>query len=131
MDMKKYRYRAGFTMKLFSLSFPLLLFLLAHSPAAAVEASLSASMKPIASGQAAPDVVFKGPITALEAADLGLSTSNTGFRLSQIRAKAIILVVFSMYCPHCQREAPGLEKIHGLIASKGMSGDLKLVGVGA
>lgn len=118
-------------MKFSALSLPLLLILLAHSQASAIEASLSASMKPIASGQAAPDVVFKGPITSLEAADLGLPKSNTGFRLSEIRAKAIILVVFSMYCPHCQKEAPGLKKIHELIASKGMSGDLKLVGVGA
>jgi peroxiredoxin len=35
-----------------------------------------------------------------------------------------------MYCPHCQREAPALNELNALIASRGLSDDLKLIGVG-
>lgn len=35
-----------------------------------------------------------------------------------------------MYCPHCQREAPALNELNALIASRGLSEEIKLIGVG-
>ena len=61
---------------------------------------------------------------------LGLSGNGT-FSLSQLKAAALIIEVFSMYCPHCQREAPVVNKLHGLIGKDAsLTKDVKLVGIG-
>jgi peroxiredoxin len=98
----------------------------------AANASQSPSMKPLPVGQVFPDIVFKGPLTAVEAKDLGIAASaDTTVRFSQLKAEAIILVVFSMYCPFCQKEGPELDKIHTLIRQNGLADKVKLVGLGA
>jgi peroxiredoxin len=107
------------------------LLLAAHSQAFAASASASPDMKPLPVGQAFPDITFAGPITAKEANDLGAGGGGKAFSLNQTKAQAIILVVYSMYCPFCQKEAPELNAMHALIASRKLSGKLKLVGLGA
>ncbi len=61
---------------------------------------------------------------------LGLSGKGT-FSLSQVKAHLLIIEVFSMYCPHCQHEAPVVNELHGLIEKDASSKkDVKLVGIG-
>lgn len=112
--------------------FPLLVLLLFSShDVFAGGASTSPDMKPLPVGQAFPDISFAGPITDKEAKELGAGAGGRPFSLQQTKAQAVILVVFSMYCPFCQKEAPELNKMHTLINAKGLSGKIKLVGLGA
>jgi peroxiredoxin len=118
-------------MKALALSLVLALSVLAHSQALAAQASETPFMKPLPVGQAFPDLTFKSPVTAKEAQDLGTGSGGKPVRLADVKAQAVIFVVYSMYCPFCQREAPELNKLHALITSRGLSDKLKLVGMGA
>ncbi len=61
---------------------------------------------------------------------LGLAGKEK-FTLSQIRARTVILEIFSMYCPICQAEAPTVNEIHRLIEKDvRLKGNVKIVGVG-
>ncbi len=66
----------------------------------------------------------------LVTAVLGL-TATGPFRLAHVKADLVIVEVFNMYCPHCQAEAPNVNKLHRLIED---SADLKararLIGIG-
>lgn len=54
------------------------------------------------------------------------------FRIQQIKAKAVIIEIFSMYCPYCQREAPKLNALYQKIESNpDLKGTIKIIGIGA
>jgi len=108
-----------------------LLCLFASTQAFASGATTSPDMKPLPVGQVFPDISFTGPITGKEAKELGAGAKGKPFTLQKTKAQAVILVVFSMYCPFCQREAPELNTMHELIKSKGLSGKIRMVGLGA
>ena len=82
-----------------------LLILLPTGTALALEASESPNAHPLPVGSTMPDLQLMGKISPELLATLGLQ-GNEPYPLSNIKAKTIILVAFSMYCPHCQREAP-------------------------
>ncbi len=61
---------------------------------------------------------------------LGLSGKGT-FSLPQIKARVLIIEVFSMYCPICQREAPVANDLYTSIEKDPiLKRDVKLVGIG-
>jgi len=54
------------------------------------------------------------------------------FALPQIAAKTLILHVFSMYCPHCQADAPEVNQLYRhLQEDSALRGNVKIIGVGA
>jgi len=62
---------------------------------------------------------------------LGLSGSGD-FTIPDIHAKVVILEVYSMYCPHCQREAPRVNELYEAIENNPRSkGRVKLIGLAA
>lgn len=62
---------------------------------------------------------------------LGIQNDKS-FDISQIDADVVIVEIFSMYCPHCQREAPTLNKLYQSIESDpALKGRLKMIGIGA
>jgi thiol-disulfide isomerase/thioredoxin len=76
-------------------------------------------------------IKFAAPENPTERKYLGLAGSGE-FKLTDVQGKYIIIEVFSMYCPICQREAPKVNEVHGLIAkSSAHSETVKLVGIGA
>ncbi|MDP2753370.1 MAG: TlpA disulfide reductase family protein [Nitrospirota bacterium] len=54
------------------------------------------------------------------------------FKLSQINAQIVIIEIFSMYCPYCQKEAPNVNELYQLINSNPYLKDkIKIIGIGA
>jgi thiol-disulfide isomerase/thioredoxin len=62
---------------------------------------------------------------------LGLSAGDT-FTIPKIRASVVIVEIFSMYCPYCQREAPTVNNLYQKIVDNPKLRDkIKLIGIGA
>jgi peroxiredoxin len=106
-----------------------LVCLLLAGGAFAMEASDNAASHPLPVGSTMPDLLLRGEISPAHQKELGFA-GPAPRHLSEIKAKTVILVAFSMYCPHCQREAPALNELSSLIQSRGLAEEVKLIGVG-
>jgi len=54
------------------------------------------------------------------------------FLLSQVDSEVLIVQIFSMYCPYCQREAPNVNALHQAIAAcPEIKSHVKIIGIGA
>ncbi len=61
---------------------------------------------------------------------LGLVESGE-FDILDISGRLLIVEIFSMYCPHCQREAPSVNRLYEAIAaSAALREQVKLIGIG-
>jgi len=61
---------------------------------------------------------------------LGVKTTDP-FALNDIQTEVLIIEVFDFYCPHCQREAPNVNRLYHSIASDPYLKDrIKLIGIG-
>jgi peroxiredoxin len=86
---------------------------------------------PPAVGGRLPDLVLPVPQDAAEKAYLGLRTGDT-FRIPQIAADLVIVEIFSMYCPYCQKEAPRVNELYDLISKRAnLRSRIKMIGIGA
>ena len=95
--------------------------------------SVQAAAPPDAGGQL-PDFKLPAPKSSIDKNYLGVSgTFFSGpFAIPQIRAKVVILQVFSMYCPYCQKDAPHVNSLYNRIENDpALRGKIKLLGVGA
>lgn len=77
--------------------------------------------------------VFELPIPGSEGEKEYLGLSGTGtFKVGQIKARVVIIEVFSFYCPHCQRTAAQINDLYGMIEGRAdLKGKIKMVGIGA
>ena len=75
---------------------------------------------------------LKFPMPENEADRLYLGLTGTGdFTVSRIKAKMVIIEIFSMYCPICQEEAPKVNTLYRLIRKDSLlKGKVKIIGVG-
>lgn len=75
---------------------------------------------------------FKLPIPQDERAQSYLGLSGTGqFTIAQIKAKVVIIQIFSMYCPICQQEAFRVNKLYRTIQKrKDLKDQIKMIGIG-
>lgn len=73
------------------------------------------------------------PVPDNEAVSSALGLSGTGdFSISDIDADAVIVEIFSMYCPHCQREAPLLNQFYETVQKEREAGrKIIIIGIGA
>jgi peroxiredoxin len=94
--------------------------------------TLSAAQETIpAVGETFPEIALSAPTDADHQIYLGLDGLGT-FSLSQVKADALVVEIFSMYCPHCQREAPTLNAFFDKLESDPrLKGRVKLIGIGA
>ena len=104
---------------------------LAANAAHAVMASESLDSKPVDGGQIFPDLALEGELAAGQGLALGIPEGKLPTTLQALKADALVIVVFSMYCPYCQREAPVLNELNELIIKRGLADRLKLIGIGA
>lgn len=65
--------------------------------------------KPPEKGEVLPLINLPVPKNPEERNYLGLSGSGL-FKIPQIKANAVIVEIFSMYCPFCQKDAPGSQR---------------------
>lgn len=78
-----------------------------------------------------PEMTLGAPKDSADKAYLGLSGSGA-FMIPMIRAKTVVVEIFSMYCPYCQKEAPNVNRVYERIeADPTLKGKIKLIGIGA
>jgi len=90
----------------------------------------AAGMPPAVGGQL-PDMKIVMPRDSGDKSYLGLSFGFGSFRISQIKAKVVIVEIFSMYCPYCQKEAPIVNQLYARIEQNpALKGKIKMIGIG-
>jgi len=78
-----------------------------------------------------PDIILDGPQNAGDTGYLGLPQGDKPFRLQAVKAGAVIVVIFNIYCRTCQEEAPRLRVLYERIAADPVAaGKIKIVGIG-
>jgi len=93
--------------------------------------SASSANKPPEKGEVLPAINLPVPKNPDERNYLGLSGSGL-FKIPQIKAKVVIIEIFSMYCPYCQKDAPGVNELYRLIENNpDIKNKIKLIGIGA
>ena len=82
-------------------------------------------------GGVLPDFTLSAPKDSGQKSYLGLSWFGGRFTVPKIRADAVIIEIFSMYCPYCQAEAPKVNALYERIeADPALKGKIKLIGIG-
>jgi len=102
--------------------FVLLLLLFMAAPA------LAARPK---TGDVLPDLEVKAAPQPGEAAYLGLPAGVKSFRLSQVKAEALLVQIYSMYCPRCQAEAPAVNRVFERLRASPQGQKLKFLAIAA
>jgi peroxiredoxin len=86
---------------------------------------------PPAKGEKLPKTDLPVPNNPEERLYLGLRGKGS-FQIPEIKAKVVIIEIFSMYCPYCQREAPEVNKLYQAIeGDHNLRGKVKIIGIGA
>ena len=99
----------------------------------AVTGSLTAAGSPPVVGGTLPDIKLPIPKDSADKNYLGLGFFGFGsFKIPEIKAKLVIIEIFSMYCPYCQREAPNVNQLYAKIEQNpALKGKIKIIGIGA
>lgn len=83
-------------------------------------------------GTALPDIDLLMPDNSADRKYLGLPSGGKTFQVGRIKAKVLIIQIYSMYCPYCQADAPNVNRLYGLLESNpALTGKVKLIGIGA
>ena len=91
---------------------------------------MASAEKAPAAGELLVDIRLEAPETPEERAYLGLTDSGS-FNPTTIAGRLLVIEIFSMYCPHCQREAPAVNRLYQAIqASETLRGRVKMIGIG-
>lgn len=90
----------------------------------------SAENSPPKVGSVFPEIELLKPNNSDHLKYLGLSGSGF-FKINQIKAKIVIIEIFSMYCPYCQEEAPKINRLYTSIESNpALKNKIKIIGIG-
>ncbi len=90
--------------------------------------AFAASSSPIKGGKL-PVINFPIPKNSNERTYLGLSGEGF-FKISQIKAKAVLINIFNIYCPVCESTALA-EMYHRIENNPDLKNNIKLIGIGA
>jgi hypothetical protein len=97
----------------------------------ALMSAATALAQSLQKGGQLPSIVLPIPKSAEERGYLGLSGSGT-FKIPQIKADVVIIEIFSMYCPYCQKDAPGINELYDVIQKNlDLRDKIKIIGIGA
>jgi peroxiredoxin len=91
---------------------------------------LALATLPPRQGDVFPEVSLTIPKDPAHREYLGLEGEGE-FKIPQLKTEAVIIEIYSMYCPHCQREAPRVNALYQAIEqSPKYKGRLKVLGIG-
>jgi peroxiredoxin len=91
---------------------------------------LMASTAPPPEGGTLPAFTLPAPQEPEQRRYLGLP-DDAVFTIPDIKAEVVIIELFSMYCPHCQREAPTVNQLYARIeADPKLKDKVKIIGIG-
>ena len=80
-------------------------------------------------GTRLPRLILPAPDSVQVQKYLGLQ-SNEPFAMSRIGAKMLVVEFMSCFCPHCQANAPAMNKLYKVIQEDpSLSGDIKIVAI--
>ena len=86
---------------------------------------------PPPAGAMFPNIRLSIPEKPEEQQYLGLEGTGT-FTVPKIHAEVVILEIFSMYCPFCQKEAPNVKALFQMIdQNEDLKKKIKMIAVGA
>ncbi len=87
--------------------------------------------KPPEKGETLPAFNLPIPKNSIERSYLGISGDGF-FKIPQIKTKVVIVEIYSMYCPYCQKDARGINELYQRIEkSPDLKNKIKLIGIGA
>jgi peroxiredoxin len=87
--------------------------------------------QPPTEGSQLPEITLPVPESVEHQRYLGIPDKGT-FQISQIKAALVIMEIYSLYCPYCQREAPLLNDLYQAIEKDpNLKGKIKVIGIGA
>jgi len=90
-----------------------------------------AEMSPPMEGGRLPEIVLQAPTDADQQKILGLPSQPT-FTIPQIGASVVLIEIYSMYCPHCQKQAPRVNELYQkILKSPKLKDQVRLIGIGA
>ncbi|MDJ0782155.1 MAG: TlpA disulfide reductase family protein [Desulfosarcinaceae bacterium] len=83
-------------------------------------------------GDPLPEIALPMPDNPQQAHYLGLDPLNADrFDLTAIAADLVVVEIFSMYCPHCQREAPKVNTLYEALQKRPEAAPrIRLLGIG-
>lgn len=86
---------------------------------------------PLRIGERLPAISLPTPKEAGEKAYLGISGQGS-FRIRQVQAAAVLIEIFSLYCPQCQSAAPEVNALYQMIEQvPGLQERIKMIGIRA
>ncbi|MDH5202493.1 MAG: redoxin domain-containing protein [Nitrospirota bacterium] len=113
-------------MKKTIISITVIIFLFSGFVAVALAAN-----EPPKEGGMLPDIKLQMPKSPEGKNYLGLKGDGS-FTIPQIKANVVIIEIYSMYCPYCQKEAPIVNELFNLIEKNpDLKGKIKIIGIGA
>ena len=77
-----------------------------------------------------PDIPLEGKLTETHKNDLNLK-GNGPWNINELDAEHIIIEIYSMYCPHCQKEAPAVNSFFDMLSKSKECADIKFFGIAA
>jgi peroxiredoxin len=99
-------------------------------PLALSSSVFAASSSPVKGGKL-PIISLPIPKNSYEKIYLGLSGEGF-FKISQIKAKGVLIKIFNLYCPICQSTALAMAEIyHQIENNPELKNKIKLIGIGA
>lgn len=91
----------------------------------------NAQQEPFAVGDHLPAFSMAAPESSTHLDYLGLTPEASEFTLADVDASAVLVQIFSMYCPICQREAPEVNSLYAALHREGLGDTIKILGLGA
>jgi thiol-disulfide isomerase/thioredoxin len=83
-------------------------------------------------GSAMPDLELQMLNNPADLQYLGLPAGGKSYRINQVKAKVVIIQIYSMYCPYCQAEAPNVNRLYAAIENNpALKDKIKIIAIGA
>jgi len=83
-------------------------------------------------GSAMPDLELQMLNNPADLQYLGLPAGGKSYRINQVKAKVVIIQIYSMYCPYCQAEAPNVNRLYATIENNpALKDKIKIIAIGA